>query len=71
VAPGPLIAVLLLVAAVVGLPAEAAAHAGLPGGGPHGGARHASAGLSALVLLGVPAAALAAGAVWLRRAVRA
>ncbi len=66
-----IVVVLLLAAAALGLPVEAGAHAGVPGAAPHGGARHASASLSAVVLLGVPAAGLLAGALWLRRAVRA
>jgi hypothetical protein len=71
VAPRLLIVLVLVAAAVAGLPAEAGAHGGVPGAGRDGGTGHASGALGTLLLLGVPAAGLVAGAVALRRAVRA
>jgi hypothetical protein len=70
----PLIVVLALAVAVaVALawaPGTAGAHGGMPGAGAHGGAQHAGEAVGTLVLLGVPALALAAAALLLRRAVR-
>lgn len=66
----PLIVALALLIAVSWCPAAAGAHGGPPGGGPHPGRAHAAPAVSALVLLGVPAVAIAAGALGLRRAVR-
>jgi hypothetical protein len=62
--------VVLLVAAAAVLPAEAGAHGGMPGAGGHGGTGHTGGALGTLLLLGVPAAGLAAGGLLLRRAVR-
>ena len=65
----PLIVVLALAVALGWAPGTAGAHGGMPGAKAHGGAGHAGEVVSTLVLLGVPALALAAGALLLRRAV--